>query len=658
MFGRYTINDERNRLGSTFPQRPTKERVRAQQVALGYTFGGGRWLNEARASFTRLGVLLLPESGFNTDDARALGITGVASNPEDFGLPFFNLTNFNLVFDTPNRPQTQRDNIFHLSDAVSLTNGAHTLKFGFQYVHFQFNYRQSNLSRGRYTFSGGFTGDPDSPSTTGDPFADFLLGFPQVTDRSVGVAQSYFRHNIYAAFIQDDWRVSNNLTINAGFRYEYASPFREKRSNMFNLDYSSLPAPPRLVRVDEAVEPDRNNFSPRIGIAWKPSRGFLAARDMVLRAGYGIYFNPEIATEVYDLVRNGIRNETNSTDGTRAPVLTIRDGFPQTATTGFPTFFGLDPRARTPYMQHWTLSLQHQLPFRILFETAYVGSKGTNLGKSRTFNTPLRTETGENLAPRPGDLQSLRTWPELGELIQRQHISSSSFHSLQLKAEKRFIKNLAFLGSFVWSKSIDDGDTVLNGLFDSITAQDERDLKLERGLSFFDIRKRLSFGFIYNLPSTERAYSILANWQVSGILTLQDGTPLNPSYFFSDFANTGTPNRPDIVPGEKISLPRNERSVDRWFNDKAFRAPAPFTFGNAGRNIIPGPGNNLFDFALHRRFRLGEGRTLEFRAESFNLFNHPNYGIPLPFADFGPFFGRIVSVGDPRRIQFALRFDF
>ena len=658
LFGRYTLNDDRNRLTTAFPERPTQERVRAQQVGLGHTFAGGAWLNEARFAFTRLSVLILPESAFRTDDAAALGITGVATDPENYGLPFFVVTNFSMILDTPNRPQTQRDNIWHLSDAVSFTRGAHTWKFGFQFVYFQMNYLQSQLSRGRFVFTGAFTGNPGAASATGDAFADFLLGYPQTTERSVGEAQAYLRQSSYAGYAQDDWRVSNRLTLNFGLRYEYFSPFRETRSNLLNLDYSTLPAPPQLVRSDRAVDPDGNNFAPRVGLAWRPSGGFWERRDLVLRAGYGVYFNPEIATENYDLVRNGIRNETNRTDGARTPVLTIGNGFPQTAETGFPSYYGLDPRARTPYMQHWTASLQYQLPARILFEAAYIGSKGTKLGKSRIFNTPLHVVTGENLPPRPGDLQSLRPFPELGRLIQRQHISSSSFHSLQLKAEKRLSDDLAFLGSFVWSKSIDDGDTVLNGLFDSVTAQDERNLSLERGLSFFDVRRRLSVGFLYHLPKPGFLRPLLANWRVSGILTAQDGTPLNPVYFAADFANTGTPNRPDLVPGQKISLPRSQRSADHWFNTAAFRAPEPYTFGNAGRNIIPGPGNFLLDFALQRRFPFGEDRAFEFRAEAFNLPNHPNYGIPLPFADFGPFFGRVVATGEPRRIQLGLRLEF
>jgi Carboxypeptidase regulatory-like domain/TonB dependent receptor len=656
-FGRYTINDARNRIG-TFPERRTNEDVRAQQIVLGHTFSGSAWLNEARLAFTRLKVLELPESAFAADDTRDLGINSFPSDPYNFGLPFFLVSNLNLVTDTPTRPQTQRDNLWHFSEGVTFTKGPQTWKFGFQLIRFELNYRQSQLSRGRYSFTGAFTSDPTSASPTGDPFADFLLGFPQITERSVGNAQAYLRQNSYAGYAENDWRVNARLTVNLGLRYEYFSPFSEIRNNLLNLDYSKTPAPPTLVRSGTAVDPDRNNFAPRVGLAWRPSLGFLEHRNAVLRAGYGVYFTPEIATETYNLVRNGISNESNQTDGTIAPVLTLGDGFPRTASTGFPSYFGLDQHARTPYMQQWNLGLQQELPGKVLLEISYLGSKGTKLGRSRTFNTPQHVETGENLPPRPGDLQSLRTWPQLGKLTQAQHNANSSFHSMQIKAERRFSRQLGFLASFVWSKSIDDADTVLSGLFDSVPAQDERNLNLERGLSFFDVRRRLSVGFVYDLPAPHHLHALLSHWQTSGILTMQDGTPLNPVYFFTDFANSGTLNRPDVVAGESISLPRSQRTADHWFNTNAFRDPAPFTFGNAGRDIIPGPGNVLFDFALHRRFPLREGRAFELRAESFNLFNHPNYGIPLPYPDFGPFFGKVVATGDPRRIQLALRFDF
>jgi hypothetical protein len=228
---------------------------------------------------------------------------------------------------------------------------------------------------------------------------------------------------------------------------------------------------------------------------------------------------------------------------------------------------------------------------------------------------------------------------------------------LQIKAEKRFARRLGFLATLAWSKSIDDADSVIPGLFDSVGAQDERNLRLERGLSFFDVRRRVSGGFVYDLPALGRT-RLLSGWRLSGVVTIQDGTPLNPVYFAFDGANTGTPNRPDVVAGERVRLPRSQRSADRFFNTDAFATPRPFTFGNAGRNILPGPGNAVADLALHRRFRLRESRNLEFRAEAFNLLNHPNFGIPGPYPDFGPFFGKIFSTGSPRRMQLGARIDF
>ena len=142
------------------------------------------------------------------------------------------------------------------------------------------------------------------------------------------------------------------------------------------------------------------------------------------------------------------------------------------------------------------------------------------------------------------------------------------------------------------------------------------------------------------------------------VVTLQNGTPLNPAYFAFDGANTGTPNRPDIVPGQSIGLPRSQRTGDQFFNTNAFSTPAPYHFGNAGRNILPGPGNNVFDFALRRRFQVREGHFIELRMEGFNVFNHPNWGIPGSYPDFGPFFGKIFASGDPRRMQTALRYEF
>lgn len=655
---RYTFNGEGNVISGSFPLLPFSENVRAQQAAIGYTTTFASAVNDARVSFTRLRLFDVPQSAFHANIAQQLGLADPPTNSLYFGLPYFNVQNYSFVTDSPTLPQSQRDNLWNVSDNVSVMRGRHSLKFGGSVVHFQLNYLQSNLSRGRYDYTGAFTSADGFGSNSGDPLADFLLGAPQVTTRTAGSGQAYLRQNVAAGFAQDDWRILPKLTLNLGVRYEYAAPFTAAGTgSLLNLDYSTLPSAPRLVRVGSAGNPNYNDFAPRVGLAWQLPK-ILPGGTTAFRAGYGIYYNSEIAVESYDLVLNGLLNQINQTQGTGAPVLTTRNGFPATSESGFPSYFGLDPNARTPYVQEWTASLQHELPGRMLLEVAYIGSKGTDLGRFRQFNTPAHVETGENLSPRPGDLQSLRTFPTLGPIIQRQHIANSSYNSLQVKVEKNLSSRLSLLASFVWSKSIDDADTPIPGLFDGVGAQDERNLRLERGLSFFNVPRRLSAAYVYRLPETKIAGPLLRAWSLSGTVTLQDGTPLNPFYFSTDFANSGTPNRPNIVPGQSIMLPRDQRTADHFFNTAAFSDPAPFTFGNAGRDTIPGPGNNIFDFALQRRFRVTEASTIQFRAESFNTFNHPNWGIPGDNPDFGPFFGKIFTSGDPRRIQFALRYDF
>jgi hypothetical protein len=255
-------------------------------------------------------------------------------------------------------------------------------------------------------------------------------------------------------------------------------------------------------------------------------------------------------------------------------------------------------------------------------------------------------------------LQSLRTWPTLGPIIQRQHIANSSYQSLQAKLEKSLSARLSLLASFVWSKSIDDADSPIQGLYDSVGAQDERNLRLERGLSFDNPGRRIAAAYVYRLPDAPFARPLLRNWAISGNVTLQDGTPEDPFYFSIDYANSGTPNRPNVVPGVSVTLPRSQRTAQHFFNTAAFTPPAPYTFGDAGRDTIPGPGNNIFDVALQRTFPVREGHSIRFRAESFNVFNHPNWGIVGNNPDFGPFFGQIFASGDPRRMQFALRYDF
>ena len=656
LFARYTINDERGGVGGNFPLRPTTEDLRAQQATLGHSMAGASWSNELRASFTRLRLFDIPLSAGQENVAADLGILNPPSDPFTFGLPYFYLPNYATVTDDPTLPQIQRDNAWAVSETFSRVRGRRTYRFGVNWTHAQLNYRQSHTIRGEYVYSGAFTGN--GSANTGDALADFLLGYPQSTQRSVGDSQAYMRQNTYGGFAQQDWQISSRLTLTLGLRYDCFAPFTEARNMLLNLDYSTLPNPPGLVHVGQAHDPNRTNFAPRAGLAWRVP-GFLSSRgDTVFRAGWGIYYSPEVSAESYDLVLNNIQNESNSADATVMPLLTTRNGFPSTSSTGLPSYYGLDSHLPTPYVQQWNAGFQHELPGAVILDVSYIGSKGTDLGRFRRFNTALQTETGADLNPRPGNLQSLRTWPSLGGIYQFENIANSSYNSLQIKTEKRLRRSVSFLASFVWSKSLDDSSTVVPGLTDGGGAQDERNLNLERGPSTFNVGRRISAGFVYNLPGASWHRSLIGGWRLSGIITVQDGTPLDPMYVASDPANAGTFTRPNVVLGQSISLPASQRTPEHWFNTNAFSAPAPYTFGDAGRDIITGPGIEVVDFALHKRFPINERWGVEVRAEAFNSLNHPNLGYPDPFPDNGPYFGRLLLAGQPRRIQFATRIDF
>ncbi len=320
---------------------PTAENLRAQQFALGQTFTGASWVSETHLSFTRLAVFDLPTNAFGSNVLANLGITGLANDPSTYGLPALTVTDYDTVQDSDNLPQIQRDNTTYFGSSISRTVGRHTWKAGFQFTHFTMAYLQSLFVRGNFIFNGTYTSDPNNPNTTGDAFADFLLGYPAETQRSVGNAQAYLRQNTYGAFIQDDWRVTSRISISAGLRYEYAAPFSEDRGNLLNLNYASLPNQPGLQQVNTVTTPQRLNFAPRLGLAARLPNWL--GHDTVFRAGYGIYFSPPLAIEAYDLVRNGVNNQNDEPGGLQ-PVLTIQNGFPQTSSTGFPSDYGVDKK--------------------------------------------------------------------------------------------------------------------------------------------------------------------------------------------------------------------------------------------------------------------------------------------------------------------------
>jgi hypothetical protein len=329
--------------------------------------------------------------------------------------------------------------------------------------------------------------------------------------------------------------------------------------------------------------------------------------------------------------------------------------------TPFSQFELLDASIRSPYVQQWNLTIQRELFKDLLLEFGYVGTKGTKLIGTRNINAAIFIPGQSN----PGNVGLRRPFaPQYGPLYNYETVFNSNYHSFQFTANKRFSRGFSILAAYTYSKTIDQLSIPIN--FETTPGQatfpqNQNDLRAERGRAAFDIRQRFVISYVWDLPFFNgrggALEKILGGWQITGITTFQTGMPLTV-LDSSDPALDGDPtDRPDLV-GDPNSGPR---TVERFFNTAAFR-PVPFgsgRYGTAGRNIVTGPGFNNFDFSLIKDFKFSEARYIQFRAEFFDLFNHPNFDLPVNDIT-SPSFGRILNTkpNSERQIQFGLKFYF
>jgi hypothetical protein len=386
---------------------------------------------------------------------------------------------------------------------------------------------------------------------------------------------------------------------------------------------------------------DKNNFAPRLGLAWRPTAG-----SLVVRLGYGIF---------YGLIQG---NRAESTGIVNAPFLA--DELSNFNTTPTPTktlanmfapisrglnlvplnFFQIDPNTRDPYFQEWNVTFQKSLSNLISVEGAWVGAKGTNIEFSRPVNVP---------PPGPGDIQARRLWSRFAAGSYVENSAYSTYNAFQMKVEMRGWHGLSWLNSYAFGKSIDN----LSGDVQGFASQDPNNNNAEKGVSDYDVKHRYVLSLNYALPFASTRQGVLAyalkNWELGSIVTIQSGLPFTPS-IGTDPANTGNSRRPDRIASGKVE----ERTLERDFDVSAFRVPQPFTYGNSGRNILYGRGFRNWDFLAVRNFPLQERARLQFRGEFFNFTNTPAIGAPVSNIQAANA-GQILSAGEPRSIQLALK---
>ncbi|MBI4473150.1 MAG: TonB-dependent receptor, partial [Acidobacteria bacterium] len=567
-------------------------------------------------------------AGFDATE-QLLGIRGTSRDPKVFAYPSFSITGFTRVGDRTASPQNRRVHTYQVYDAVSWIRGNHSLKIGGEVRRVQNNFNHNTTRRGAFTFTGRYSGAG---------LADVLLGIPSSTSINRGPSQRYFRSTSLNFFVQDDWKASKRLSLNLGVRYEINTPPVENNNLVSNFNPRTGQVELAGVDIPRGVLPiDYNDIAPRIGLAYNLTED----RRTILRSGYGVYTNMLVWTSILTGAASGYPfvQSLQWNASTTRPDISMRDPFPEASAISALSLFSQDREdRRSSYIQHFSFGIQRELFGHVLADISYLGNKATKLAISRPINQP---------APGPGTAaqrNARRPFSQFGNLNQQQGSGNSNYHSMIVRIEKRST-SFTFLSSYTLSKAIADQ-----------SSPDMLNNRRGRGLASIDNRHRWTLSYIYSIPSPgggSAVAKILGGWQASGVLTLRSGQPVTPS-MSQDISNTASGNRPNQVGNPRRSDPDPQGG---WWDPAAFARPELYTIGNAGTGVLVGPDFRNLNFALNKNFQIGESRRVEFRAETFNITNHPNFGEPNSQWD-SPLFGRVSEALDSRQIQFGLKLIF
>lgn len=685
LFGRYSVSFERGFTPENLPGFGSNHDHTVQNVTLNYThIFSPKLVSVSSFGLQRMSLTRLGENANGENLVARLGIPGVGfGGPEAYGLPGFDVQGYNRIGDSIlATPVYYNDTVFHWGEVINWQLGHHALKLGGGVRRFRWPMLGFFQNRGYFQFTRGFTTQTATNDGTGNALASFLLGLPVVAQRQAGLPSMDMRQTSFEGFVQDDWRVRTNLTLNLGLRYEYSSPLHDVRKVLSNLDF--VDGQPVAYIGGQAGYPrglawmPKTNFAPRVGLSFSPF-----GDHTVLRAAYGLFYAPVIMNTWCNQVHNVplVFPETLQSDNFVPSIQQIGFGDPALGQTVV-SFGSLDPRMDAGYVQQWNFNIQRQVSPSTVLEVGYIGSRGVHLQRAHLVN---------NAPPGPGPIGPRRPFRKIpfvsGTVIPEgvavasttfpvsginwlENSASSSYNAAYISLKRNFASGLSFVSSYTFSKNLSDAPDFRSPMFESTIPQDNSNLRNEWGLSC-DIQQRLVASMLYQIPfrrtpSQAGLASVLAhvagNWQLATIFQVQSGFPYTISVF-GDTANAGTllgesPIRANAVSGVDPNLPDGERNATRWFNTDAFVAPPAFQFGNAGRNTMRGPSLQVIDLALYRNFRVNEDVQLQFRSEFFNALNHTNLGIPNRFVNTPQFGSITMPMSSARQIQFALKVLF
>lgn len=630
-------------------------------------------VNEFRGGFARTNPFTR-QSDFGHSADTSLGIQGVNVSQYSSGISNINVTDFTGLSGGPGfLPANPRQTHWQLEDGISWTLGKHQLRFGYRYVRRMtspYTGPPGGGPRGDMTFGKNFTNDPVT-NTQGTGLATLLLGYISAGGgRSILLEPYYTTNQDHSLYFQDDWRVSSNLTLNLGVRWDAFVPDVEIRNRLVNFDLTHLTmayAGEGGISNTAGKETQHHNFGPRIGMAYNVG----GSGKTIIRSGFGVSYFPELPSGSnmlgeqvpYVISQTPFGNiPTNPTNFSTIP--TINQPFPAIQTVKPTTTAALNASPvgilghgfanQTPSMMTWNFNIERQISSSMMAEIAYAGSHSIHLVYGYNPN---------ELQPGIGSVQSRRLLQPINNISSITVFdprNSSTYQGLSGKLEKRFASGLQFMAGYTYAKNLDYGGSAASGGGSVGNPQTITNIKAGRGPSGFDIKHRFVGNFLYELPfgkgkrwvSSGPMQWVVGGWMLSGISTLQSGRPFSVSLAAGvNNGATSWPNR--IGPG---TLPNPDRQL--WFNPADFVAPSPNTYGNVARGVLYGPSQVNFDISFVKNNRIKERYNVQFRLDTFNLTNTPFFGFPN--ASIGsPTVGQITSTNsDNRDLQLALKFEF
>ncbi|HTZ58990.1 MAG TPA: TonB-dependent receptor [Acidobacteriaceae bacterium] len=651
-----SLSDEASFAGTSF--QPT------QHVATSYVrVFSPTLVNDFRVGFNRYRLDYVPINfapGIGLGNQ--LGVPNSNVTPREQNLPIFSPATYLGVGQTRSLPLYRRENTFQELDNLTWTKGTHTFKIGADFRRRQLTIYQTNEGNGRFNFSAAFTDSRNPAGVGGDSAASFILGFPTLDAHDYNYQFPGIRLNEFGSYFADDWRATKNLTINYGIRWDYFSPPDEAFNRWSNFDIQTGTyniAGIDGVNVNAGVLKFWPNIGPRFGFAYQ------AMPHTVIRGGVGLFYNAS-GSEAGNmrLARNlpfGETLQTSPGDVNVGPK--VSQGFPPLSPIVIPppstgVAYSVSPSFRPSYAEQFNTTVEQEIPsLQMVLKFAGVGNLARHLEDTWNANQPIPGSTATQTR-RP--LYSIA--PNQSDVDYYLSDGFGNYLAFQFTADKRLSHGVTALLGYTFSHAIDDVPLEFGGGDAGPNPQDPR-FPHEVSNSIIDQRQRLTLSYLWEFPFGKgRAFLnnggvvdwILGGWQNNGLLFTQSGLWFSPVLQTST-TNTGTSSRPNLIPGAKVVYPK---TISNWFLPSAFATPAPYTYGDASRNSLLGPGRTNFDTSIFKTFPIREGSFVEFRIEAFNVFNHPQFGYPNATVGTAQV-GQITSiVGNARNMQAAIRIQF